>query len=212
MGEFTTNSRPLTRSFLITKYLLLFLIVINILSSIWVGIYNRQEVDRMKIKYPDDRWTHDQGRGHSAQLWERLCITFLVFENIFNLIGLIGTLQENYCLALLYGVLMFLCALYGSGAKFVRGSVCSYLMPLIVGIIASLFAHQIRMENYDPKQTQPKSAFTVVATEELIYTAPKPKPPPKTISNPLISASRKSSAQNGESIQLNGFNGSTTYV
>ena len=220
MGQFTTSSRPSNHSFVITKYLLLLLIIMNILSTIWVGIYNKNAVDRMKAKYPDDHWTGDEGRGHSAELWERLCITFLVFENIFNVMGLLSTLQENYCLSIIYSVLMFVSALYGSAAKFVRGSVCSFLMPLVVAVVASVFAHMIRMDNYEPTPSaERKRQMTAVITEEPIYTPPskRPKPVSKQLSNPLISNSRHNSLQNGrESIQLNGFkstaNGTTTYV
>ena len=221
MGEFTTSTRASNTSFVVTKYILLLFIVLNMFSSIWVGIYNKNKVDQMKIKYPDDPYTGDKGRGHAAELWEKLCITFLVFENIFNLMGLVAALQEHYCLSIGYSVSMFICSLYGSAGKYIRGSVCSYLMPLLVAVVASFFAHQIRTQNYEPTHTieteRDLEANDVV--EEPIYSVPKknkkmsPNTRAKHLSNPLIAESE--SVNKEEGIEMNGFkslNRKSTYL
>ncbi|XP_054165861.1 uncharacterized protein LOC128963384 [Oppia nitens] len=196
MGQYTSDTKTSNRTFNVTKYVLILFIVLNIGSSIWVGIYNKMRVDHMRREFPDDRWTGDYGKGHSAQLWEKLCITFLVFENIFNVMGIVGTLQENYCLSIMFSGVMFLSALYGSAGKFIRGSVCSYLMPLLVGIIAAVYAHQIRMQNYrlnnrltSTRTTEPKSPTLLPQVNpEAIYSVPnksakQPKPSSRTSSS-----------------------------
>jgi hypothetical protein len=200
MGQFTTMSASANQSFIIVKYLLLFLIVLNILSTIWVGIYNKNSVDEAEMLYPDDRHTGDKGEGSKAQLWEKLCITFLVFQNIANVMGIFGTLQENYCISIIYSIIMFGSSLYGSAAEYMRGSVCSYLMPFIVAVVALIFAHQIRMENYEPANTDDKTVTTP------IYKAP-PLPP-----KPKLPESRSPSLQQENKTNGHRINGSVTEV
>jgi hypothetical protein len=200
MGQFTTMSASVKQSFTVVKYLLLFLIVLNILTTIWVGIYNKKAVDEAEWRFPDDRHTGDKGEGSKAQVWEKWCITFLVFQNVANVMGIFGAIQENYCISIIYSIIMFGSALYGSGAEYMRGSVCSYLMPFIVAVVAVIFAHQIRMENYEPANTDEKTVTTP------IYKAP-PLPP-----KPKLPESRSPSLQQENKANGHRVNGSVTEV
>jgi len=200
MGQFTTMSASVKQSFTVVKYLLLFLIVLNILSTIWVGIYNKKAVDEAENEFPDDRHTGDKREGSKAQVWEKWCITFLVFQNVANVMGIFGAIQENYCISIIYSIIMFGSALYGSAAEYMRGSVCSYLMPFIVGVVAVIFAHQIRMENYEPANTDEKTVTTP------IYKAP-PLPP-----KPKLPESRSPSLQQENKANGHRVNGSVTEV
>ena len=214
MTQSNLNKKMNSTGFYILKYLLLFFIVSNIVGSIWVGIYNKIKVEEAKRLYPDDRWTGDGYYGRTAEIWEKLCITYLVLTNILCLMGIIGAIFENYCVLQIYGIISFASAIYGAGGGYIKGSVCSYLLPFIVGILSISLSHQIKIRSCLRRDKKVKTRTTSITRpaslllkKNSIYESSNYRPLPKHQDNNSISNTSTTSS----TIKFNGVS-MCTYV
>lgn len=135
------------------KWILILFAVLNLLSSIWVGIYLEKAVDSAIDEIPDADGGFSQGdKRTSAKIWKGFIIAILVITDILNLIGIFVVYREHYIFTMIYGVFLMSYAIFCAGVYYTRGSVSSYLLPFLVGILAFVFAHKIR--EGEEQQTQ----------------------------------------------------------
>ena len=214
MTQSNLNTKINSTGFYILKYLLLFFIVGNIVGNIWVGIYNKIKVEEAKRLYPDDRWTGDAYHGRAAEIWEKLCIVYLVLTSILCLMGIIGAIFENYCVLQIYGIISFASAIYGAGGGYIKGSVCSYLLPFIVGILSISLSHQIKIRSclrcdkkVKTRTTSITRSASLLLKKNSIYESSNYRPLPKHQDNNSISNTSTTSS----TIKFNGVS-MCTYV
>ncbi len=142
------------------KWILILFAVLNILGSIWVGIYLENAVERAAYELPDADGGFSQGdRRTSAKIWKGFIIAILVITDILNLVGIFGVYREYYIFTMIYGVFLMSYAIFCAGIDYTRGSVSSYLLPFLVAILAFVFAHKIREgEEQQTVYKQPNNA------------------------------------------------------
>ncbi len=147
-------------SFTLIKWILVSFALLNILSSIWVGIYLEKAVDQAIDEIADADGHYSQGdRSKSAKIWKGFIIAILVIIDLVNLIGLFGAFKEHYFLVMVYGVLLMTYAIFAAGVDYTRGSISSWLIPFLAAILAFVFAHKIRVEIFQPTvYTSPANA------------------------------------------------------
>ncbi|OTF75095.1 hypothetical protein BLA29_010778 [Euroglyphus maynei] len=107
------------------------LIILNILFSIWVIIYDLQVVKRVQEDFPDDWHTNEKHEGSTARYWFIACIIVMIFNLIISMIGLYGAKTEQPQFIMIVSALFAVIAVYGAWDKYMKGSIASYLIPLI---------------------------------------------------------------------------------
>lgn len=151
-----TNSGTTYRStgFIIIKWSVVVLTILNILSSIWVGIYMNNKVEKVKRRadgiHLDIYRSVDPDIKKNAEVWKGVIISVLVITDMICLMGIFGALKEHYCLSMVFGVLMLTYAIFAAGVDYLRGSISSWLVSFLTGITACIFGHKIRVELIHP--------------------------------------------------------------
>ena len=136
-----------TFDFVLIKWVLISFAVLNILSTIWVGIYLDKAVERAAKQLPDSMANFsDADHRTTAKVWKGFMIAFLVIIDIVNLIGIFGAYKEHYKLTMIYGVVLMAFAIISAVSDYTRDSYTSWIVPFAVAILAFVFAHKIRTE------------------------------------------------------------------
>ncbi|XP_054166958.1 uncharacterized protein LOC128964393 [Oppia nitens] len=146
---YTTSYRSL--QFNIIKWILISFAILNILSSIWVGIYVEMVVRRANHELPNDDGHYGTGDyGQASKIWKGFIIAVLVVIDLANLVGIYGAYKENYRITLIYGVVVMAYAVFCAVSDYIRGSYSSWVVALSVALLAFLFTHKIRTEATQP--------------------------------------------------------------
>lgn len=124
---------------LIARYGFMILIILNILVSIWVIIYDLKVIKRIQEQYPDDWQLNEKHDGSTAHYWFIACVIVMIFNLIISMIGLYGAKTEQMHFIMIVSALFAVIAVYGAWDKYMKGSIASYLMPLITSIVGILY-------------------------------------------------------------------------
>ncbi|KAH9521337.1 PRP38 pre-mRNA processing factor 38 domain-containing protein B [Dermatophagoides farinae] len=127
------------KNILIAKYGFMMLIILNILCSIWVIIYDLNVIKRVQENFPDDWHTNEKHEGSTAQYWFAACVLVMIINLIISMIGLYGAKTEQTHFIMIVSALFAVIAVYGAWDKYMKGSIASYLIPLITCIMGILF-------------------------------------------------------------------------
>lgn len=147
--ESQTEYRSLT--FNLIKWTLICFAIMNILSSIWVGIYLEISVKEAIDETPDVDGNYLYGdRRTSAKVWKGFIIAFLVIIDLINLVAIVGTLKESYNIAMIYGMVLMAYSIFTAVNDYTRGSYSAWIVPFCVAVLAFAFAHKIRIEVKQP--------------------------------------------------------------
>lgn len=140
--------------FNIIKVSVVLLSVLNILSSIWVGIYLTAKVNQIKWEADNNRLDPfggiDEYSKKMAEVWKGIIIAVLVVTDIISVLGIFGAVTNNYFVSMVYCILMFSYAVFAAAVDYIRGSVSSWLVPFITANMVSVFVHKIRVEIIQP--------------------------------------------------------------
>lgn len=141
-------------TFKIIKWTVVLLIVANILSSIWVGIYMTNRISSLNSMHRrrqlDPFRNIDGDYLRKAEVWRGMIITVLVLSDIASCVGIFGAIRENYCMTMVFGVLMLSYAIFSAASDYTRGSISAWLVSFAAGIMACMFGHKIRVEVIHP--------------------------------------------------------------
>lgn len=77
-----------------------------------------------------------------------------VVSNIASIIAIYAALVERYWLLWAYTPLMFLFGMFGAVSELTRGSVSSWLLPILCGQMAAILTHQIGIQQQYRRQVQ----------------------------------------------------------
>jgi len=92
----------------------------------------------------------DQDMKKNAEIWKGVLIAVLVIVDLTCVLGIYGTITDNYCVSMVFGILMLSYAILAAGSDYTRGSVSSWLVSFITGVTACIFCHKIRVEVIHP--------------------------------------------------------------
>lgn len=138
-------------SFTLVKWILVVFSILNILSSVWVGIAMEKAVDQVLNKTPDVDPNFQEGdSSEDAKIWKGFIIAILVITDLVNIIGLLGAIKEHYILTIVYGVILMTYAVFAAYVDYTRGSYSSWLVSFGVALLAFVYAHLIRVEILNP--------------------------------------------------------------
>lgn len=135
------------RNLLISKYVFMILVGLNIINSIWVIINDRIWVADAQEKYPDDWYTGKKNEGYYAKYWFIACIVVMIINDLLSLGAFFAVYHESSQIVMIYSTLMFVTAVYCAWDKYIKLSVSGFLFPLATGIVGLLYAslNYIRM-------------------------------------------------------------------
>ncbi len=154
MGNMTVSETYRSTGFIIIKWTFVILIILNILSSIWVGIYMNNAVEKAKreadTRHMDPFRNTDKDMKKSAAVWEGVIIAVLVIVDLMCVLGLFGAIKESYCISMVFGILMLSYSVFAAGVDYTRGSISSWLVSFLTGVIACVFGHKLRVEVIHP--------------------------------------------------------------
>ena len=141
-------------TFKVVKWCVVALVVLNVLSSIWVGIFMTNKISSLKSmsekRFIDPGRHIDRDYLRRAEVWRGVIITVLVLTDIASIVGIFGAIRENYCLTMVFGVLMLTYAIFSAASDFTRGSISAWLVSFTAGIMSCMFGHKIRVEVIHP--------------------------------------------------------------
>jgi hypothetical protein len=150
-----TNSETTYRSktFNIIKWSLVGLIALNMLSSIWVGIYVINNIEEIKIesdgRRADSNSSEFQNIKKSPEIWKQIIIEVLVTNYLMCALGIFGVSKENFCISFGFGIIELIYSIFAFGNNYTRGCTSSYLIPFFTGITAFVFGCGTRFEIND---------------------------------------------------------------
>lgn len=127
------------RNIRIAQYLLMILIGINIISSFGVIAFDYFQVKEAEKTFEDDFYTQELHEGHYAKYWFVSCVIIMVLADCICCVGLFAVYKENNHLTLIFSAMMFVLAVYGAWDKYMRGSVASFALPLLTGLVGLLY-------------------------------------------------------------------------
>lgn len=141
--------------YVIIKWTLVVLAVLNIANSVWVGIYMNNRIERFNTIMSERRPTkYERYYNHNVkknlEIWKGVIIAALVIADSTCILGIYGTIRENYCICMMFGIFMLGYAVFTAAVGHTRGSISAWLLSFITGLIACLFCHQIRIEIFHP--------------------------------------------------------------
>ncbi|KAI2803872.1 hypothetical protein RDWZM_001812 [Blomia tropicalis] len=128
------------KNLLIAKYVLMVLIVLYMLNTIWVIIFDVQLANRDKDYGEEDWATKEKLPGYYANYWLAACIVVVSLSNLISLGALYGIYQENSTITMVYSCIMFIVAVYGAYDKYMKCSWTAFLVPLVIGQVGVLYA------------------------------------------------------------------------
>ena len=145
-SENEADSNPTITSL---KWILVSLSVLNILNTIWVGIYMEKAIENYKNNWMYEQtelrnYTNDD-MERSNQIYRGLIIAFLVIMNLVNLMGIYACIKVNYLLVQIYAVLLMIQSLSCIGSYYMKGTVTGWLIPFIISVLAFIYCHFIRI-------------------------------------------------------------------
>lgn len=132
--------------FILIKWILISFAALNILNTIWVGIYLNIAAEKAAKELPASRSIGDGDHRTTVKVWKGFAIAFLVIIDLANLLGIFAAFKENYNLTMIYGVLLMAFAVFSAVGDYTRDSYSSWIVPFAVALLAFGFAHKIRVD------------------------------------------------------------------
>lgn len=81
-------------------------------------------------------------------LWQAIVIAIISLNCITTMVAIYATIRQKYWPIFTTTILFYLFASFGSFSEFLRGSISSWLLPLICGHFGIIVTHHIAIDYY----------------------------------------------------------------
>ncbi|XP_046916944.2 uncharacterized protein LOC124497329 [Dermatophagoides farinae] len=130
-----------------SKIIYIILLVANICLVIWNSIYMHFASIKIKLGEPIDGRLYSMSHVQ-RHLWQAIVIAIISLNCITTMVAIYATIRQKYWPIFITTILFYLFASFGSFSEFLRGSISSWLLPLICGHFGIIVTHHIAIDYY----------------------------------------------------------------
>ncbi|KAF7493749.1 hypothetical protein SSS_09916 [Sarcoptes scabiei] len=130
---------PRLKNYLISKYSLMFMIILNVLASIWTIIFDLKLVEKAKNELPDNWGVDEKNEGYFAQYWFVAGTIVMILNIIISVVALYGVRNDSSTITIICSCLFSIIAIYGAWDKYLKRSFVSFIIPSMTSCLGALF-------------------------------------------------------------------------